>query len=63
MIIELLLGRCVQPDFSDSTVLEEWQQLIRQTSNKKILHYFMNKINFPKQISDQIQAIQDKPRY
>jgi hypothetical protein len=37
--------------------------LIRQTSNKKILRYFMNKINFPKQISDQIQAILDRPRY
>ena len=63
MIIELLLGRGVQPDFSDPTVFEEWRQLIRQTSNKKILCYFMIKKNFPKQISDQIQAILNRPRY
>jgi hypothetical protein len=54
-IIELLVDQGVQPDFSASYVREEWEQLIRRTNTKKILRYLLNKIEFPRVISDQIQ--------
>jgi hypothetical protein len=61
-IIELLVGRGVQPDFSDPEVTEEWERLIRETSTKKILRYFLKQIEFPPDISDQIKAKLIQPR-